>query len=174
MIITICGQSLILPFRGHSSSIHRVNCCAGPELLSALQEIDQELKSQGVTVYALAADSKQLQNGFQSFDELMAASSEETIPRSVRDGITLADAACFIYTSGTTGLPKAAVVSHAKLLKATSFMQTANANSDDIIYTSLPLYHSAALAVGVSAAIQTGKEHSHMKMCYEKRKENIL
>ena len=59
-----------------------------------------------------------------------------------------ADKACLIYTSGTTGFPKACLVSHvryfAMMLGITLF---ADVHSDDVIYCTLPLYHTNGGAV---------------------------
>jgi fatty-acyl-CoA synthase len=56
----------------------------------------------------------------------------------------LRDKALYIYTSGTTGLPKAANISHMRLLHIMSAFQGAvNAGPDDRMYDVLPLYHSS-------------------------------
>lgn len=63
----------------------------------------------------------------------------------------------YIYTSGTTGLPKAVNITHSKLLFmvcALNMMQ--GFTYSDIIYTSLPLYHSAGGIVGAGNVIIFG------------------
>jgi len=63
---------------------------------------------------------------------------------------SMADVLLYIYTSGTTGLPKAAVISNARYFKMSYGVHCAlNIRHDDIVYSSLPLYHSAAGIVGV-------------------------
>jgi acyl-CoA synthetase (AMP-forming)/AMP-acid ligase II len=57
----------------------------------------------------------------------------------------------YIFTSGTTGLPKAAIIAHLKLLTAMSFASMAEAKPGvDVLYTCLPLFHSAAGVIGCS------------------------
>ncbi|CAF0945950.1 unnamed protein product [Adineta steineri] len=49
----------------------------------------------------------------------------------------------YIFTSGTTGLPKAAVIKHSRfLLGSFGFLCATGVTSDDIMYNTLPLYHS--------------------------------
>uniref|UniRef100_A0A3Q3WWK9 long-chain-fatty-acid--CoA ligase n=1 Tax=Mola mola TaxID=94237 RepID=A0A3Q3WWK9_MOLML len=61
----------------------------------------------------------------------------------------------YIYTSGTTGLPKAAEVTHAKLWYLVLLLSVSSLKSNDVIYTTLPLYHTAGF-LGVISAIEMG------------------
>jgi fatty-acyl-CoA synthase len=74
-----------------------------------------------------------------------------------RRGITIADRALTIYTSGTTGLPKAANVSHRRLLQwSLWFGALMNATPDDRMYDCLPLYHSVGGVVAIGALLTRG------------------
>jgi fatty-acyl-CoA synthase len=74
---------------------------------------------------------------------LMQQSAAPLGPDSRRD-LYCRDKALYIYTSGTTGLPKAANISHMRLLHIMSAFQGAvNAKPDDRMYDVLPLYHSS-------------------------------
>jgi acyl-CoA synthetase (AMP-forming)/AMP-acid ligase II len=68
------------------------------------------------------------------------------------------DTGCYIYTSGTTGLPKAAIVTHRRWLGAAAGFAfvLADAHDDDVIYCTLPLYHSSAQFAGWGGALFTG------------------
>jgi fatty-acyl-CoA synthase len=56
---------------------------------------------------------------------------------------TLADRALYIYTSGTTGLPKAASVSHHRVMQWSHwFAGLLGVQPSDRMYNCLPLYHS--------------------------------
>ena len=58
------------------------------------------------------------------------------------------------------GLPKAAIVTHERFIRAGSmFGALADCTSEDIIYTALPLYHTAAIAIAMGAPLQTGIWH---------------
>ncbi len=65
------------------------------------------------------------------------------------------DGMCYIYTSGTTGLPKAAIVTHKRFLLAAHLFGRAihDAAPDDVIYATLPLYHSNAQWAGFGASV---------------------
>lgn len=69
----------------------------------------------------------------------------------------LSDHALYIYTSGTTGLPKAAIVSHRRVLNwAYWFCGLADVTPSDRMYDCLPLYHSVGGVVAVWATLLGG------------------
>ena len=58
------------------------------------------------------------------------------------------DPLMYIYTSGTTGLPKAAVLKHSRFMFAVYALFTMTLLSeDDVLYSPLPMYHTAAGAM---------------------------
>jgi fatty-acyl-CoA synthase len=68
-----------------------------------------------------------------------------------------ADRALLIYTSGTTGLPKAAQVTHARVLEWSAwFAGLIDARPDDRLYDCLPLYHSTGGVVAVGCMLLAG------------------
>jgi len=70
---------------------------------------------------------------------------------------TLADRALCIYTSGTTGLPKAANVSHYRLMQWSHwFAGLINVTPADRMYNCLPLYHSVGGVVAAGATLVGG------------------
>ncbi|HEY3812817.1 MAG TPA: long-chain-acyl-CoA synthetase [Caulobacteraceae bacterium] len=72
-------------------------------------------------------------------------------------GVTLSDPALLIYTSGTTGLPKAARVSHHRLMSWSGwFAGMMDAKPDDRLYNCLPMYHSTGGVVATGAALVAG------------------
>jgi len=83
----------------------------------------------------------------------------DTSPPTLQEArsATLDDRALLIYTSGTTGLPKAAVVSHRRLLTwALWFSGLIDASPQDRMYNCLPLHHSAGGVVAVWSALLGG------------------
>jgi fatty-acyl-CoA synthase len=71
--------------------------------------------------------------------------------------VTIADRALLIYTSGTTGLPKAANVSHRRLLQWSFwFAGLMNTQAGDRMYDCLPLYHSVGGVVATGALLARG------------------
>lgn len=78
-------------------------------------------------------------------------------PDSSRDGEKGPDMAALIYTSGTTGLPKAAIVSWAKLRRSGVFsVQWLGLKKTDRYYTCMPLYHSSAFLLCVITCLTKG------------------
>ncbi len=70
---------------------------------------------------------------------------------------SLDDRALFIYTSGTTGLPKAAQVSHFRVMQWSHwFAGMMDARYGDRMYDCLPLYHSVGGVVATGATLVGG------------------
>jgi fatty-acyl-CoA synthase len=95
--------------------------------------------------------------GFARIDLAIQASTgtpaKLVLPRPVRIG----DVALHIYTSGTTGLPKAAHVSHQRLMQWSHwFAGMMGTSPGDRMYNCLPLYHSVGGVVAVGAALVAG------------------
>jgi acyl-CoA synthetase (AMP-forming)/AMP-acid ligase II len=65
---------------------------------------------------------------------------------------------CYIYTSGTTGYPKAAVIRNSRWLIAGALFGASilELGPGDVVYITLPLYHSNAMFGGWGAALTTG------------------
>jgi fatty-acyl-CoA synthase len=71
--------------------------------------------------------------------------------------VTLDDHALFIYTSGTTGLPKAAIISHFRLMNwAHWFAGMMDTGPSDRMYNCLPMYHGVGGAVATGAVLVNG------------------
>ena len=69
----------------------------------------------------------------------------------------LRDCALYIYTSGTTGLPKAARVSHLRVMQWTHwFAGMMGIEPADRLYDCLPMYHSIGGVVAVGAPLVAG------------------
>ncbi|XP_063305068.1 long-chain fatty acid transport protein 2 [Pelobates fuscus] len=146
----IRGQSFLHCFRCSGAKI----IIADPELRDVIEELMPELKKENVRVFfvtdtAINEDSETL------LDKVKAA-SDESVPKSLRSFITGKSLAMYIYTSGTTGLPKAAFISHNRMLLATGLFDICRIRQRDIIYTPLPLYHSSAMMIGIGGCISKG------------------
>lgn len=83
--------------------------------------------------------------------------SGEPLNSAERVPLTIADRAIFVYTSGTTGLPKAANISHSRLLRIMAgFAAVTDAKPDDRMYVTLPLYHATGGICAVGAMLWVG------------------
>uniref|UniRef100_F6U4H3 Very long-chain fatty acid transport protein n=1 Tax=Ciona intestinalis TaxID=7719 RepID=F6U4H3_CIOIN len=122
-------------------------------ILEALNEVESELKERGIEVYVYGEIYKS--NGL--FNILFADKEiSDDIPRSWREDVTSADVIGYIFTSGTTGFPKAVNMDNRKFFAGAVLLSFANPSPSDVIYTSLPLYHSSGLCIGVTGAIVHG------------------
>jgi fatty-acyl-CoA synthase len=72
-------------------------------------------------------------------------------------GAVQADTALHIFTSGTTGLPKAARISHGRILSWSGwFCGLLGAGPQDRLYDCLPMYHSIGGVTAIGAALAGG------------------
>ncbi|XP_074023095.1 long-chain fatty acid transport protein 2-like [Numenius arquata] len=127
---------------------------ASPELQAAVEEVLPHLQRDGTRVFYLSSTSPT--PGVEALLPAMEEISDEPLPAHHRAGVTTNSKALYIYTSGTTGLPKAAVITEMKLMMVANLGRLCGLRPDDIIYTTLPLYHSAGLLVGVGGCFEVG------------------
>jgi acyl-CoA synthetase (AMP-forming)/AMP-acid ligase II len=94
---------------------------------------------------------------FPSLDEALASATDAR-PTSGVSTPSGDQKMCYIYTSGTTGLPKAAIITNQRWLAAAAFFGRGiiEATPADVIYATLPLYHSNAMFAGWGSALMTG------------------
>jgi fatty-acyl-CoA synthase len=94
---------------------------------------------------------------FQRIDLDIEQRSAERLTSAERRPLTVEDLALYIYTSGTTGLPKAANVSHARVMQWTHwFAGMTGAQSTDRMYNCLPMYHSVGGVLAPGAVLVCG------------------
>lgn len=83
--------------------------------------------------------------------------SGETLSRNERRLPDIEDRALYIYTSGTTGLPKAANVSHARIMQWSHwFAGMMGTQPTDRLYNCLPMYHSVGGVLAPGAILAAG------------------
>ncbi|KAL5004250.1 hypothetical protein ScPMuIL_017706 [Solemya velum] len=126
----------------------------GEGFFQAVDEIKHDLDD--LAVYVQGLPQTQLLPGYKSWDDLMHTSHPVPVCKSVRDEMFLDLPCCYINTSGTTGLSKPVIVSQRRAISAYHFIQRLQLSENDIVYTSIPLYHSAALCIGLFGVIYKG------------------
>lgn len=90
-------------------------------------------------------------------DQALEGVSAEPLTDAERVAPSLAERALYIYTSGTTGLPKAAVVSHYRLMQWSHwFAGLMDTQPADRLYDCLPMYHSVGGVVATGATLVGG------------------
>jgi fatty-acyl-CoA synthase len=88
--------------------------------------------------------------GAASYSPLELSSAERRV-------VSIDDRALYIYTSGTTGLPKAANVSHARVMQWGRWFQgMLDLDASDRLYSCLPMYHSVGGVLAPGAILAAG------------------
>jgi fatty-acyl-CoA synthase len=95
--------------------------------------------------------------GFARIDRALKRYADGPLGLAEQRAVTIDDKALYIYTSGTTGLPKAANVSHARVLMWSYwFAGLMDTRPDDRMYDCLPMYHSVGGVVATGALLVNG------------------
>lgn len=93
----------------------------------------------------------------RAIDVALAALDDGPLLPEERGDLTINDRALLIYTSGTTGLPKAASISHRRILNwGFWFAGLTGASSQDRLYDCLPLFHSVGGIVAPCSMLAAG------------------
>jgi fatty-acyl-CoA synthase len=126
---------------------------AGASLSEAVRAV-RPLLHPGVECWQSGAGD----GGLPRLDEETGSLPGEALRASeLRTPPTLEDRALCIYTSGTTGLPKAANVSHYRLMQWSHwFAGLIDVQPEDRMYDCLPLYHSVGGVVATGATLVGG------------------
>jgi fatty-acyl-CoA synthase len=99
---------------------------------------------------------------FQTWIEKQAGNELARYPgallsASERRSVSIHDTALLIYTSGTTGLPKAAKVTHYRILQwSLWFAGLGDYQARDRMYNCLPMYHSVGGIVAIGSVLAVG------------------
>jgi fatty-acyl-CoA synthase len=131
----------------------------GSECREALASVDRAvLDGLGDRIAWIADGDDALPDGSRDLVRL-AADHPAVDPPETAD-IQARDPAFYIFTSGTTGMPKAAVMSHSRWLRAMAGvgMASLRMKADDVFYCPLPLYHNNALTLSWGAALSAGAQ----------------
>ena len=95
--------------------------------------------------------------GDRVIDVALAALDDAPLSLEERGEVTINDRALLIYTSGTTGLPKAASISHRRILNwGFWFAGLTGASPQDRLYDCLPLFHSVGGVVAPCSMLAAG------------------
>jgi fatty-acyl-CoA synthase len=124
---------------------------AGADLIGAVDAIAPRLASD-ISIWVHGNDHVPHRRVDSAVPQSTIESTHEPAPP-----VTLADRALCIYTSGTTGMPKAANVSHYRLMQWSRwFAGIMDATASDRMYNCLPMYHSVGGVVAPGAMLVSG------------------
>ncbi|XP_038072181.1 very long-chain acyl-CoA synthetase-like [Patiria miniata] len=147
------GDSLLHCIK--ACKVKAIACGVDKRLLNSMEAIMPELQALGVRVWIIGKSHQQtIPNGMVRVNTWNERG--DPIPRSERDSMSDEDDALYIFTSGTTGLPKPAKIPHYRQVRSSFIHASLGLTKNDVMYTSLPLYHSAAYSVGFTNVIRVG------------------
>ena len=124
----------------------------GTELSENVATVVDELIKDGIQFYSCHDPVRGGEPAFphKSIDAELTGLPTNRPDKALRDGAGMNTSFGYIYTSGTTGLPKACVMKNSKyIFVAKGFGTIYKVTSDDVVYTCLPLYHSAGGMIGL-------------------------
>jgi fatty-acyl-CoA synthase len=123
----------------------------GQELEGVFEEVRPRLKrAPKIWWHGEEANEPDLQIALAALDTAPLIASE-------RRDVGIDDRALLIYTSGTTGLPKAASISHRRILNWGGwFAGLTNASPEDRLFDCLPLFHSVGGVVAPCSMLAAG------------------
>jgi fatty-acyl-CoA synthase len=144
-IVALINTSLV------GTSLAHVIESVAPKHVIVASELHQQLRE-------AVPDSDLFQTWLdKDFATRLAEYSGAPLSASERPPVTIRDTALLIYTSGTTGLPKAAKVTHHRILQwSLWFAGLADFKASDRMYNCLPLYHSVGGIVAVGSVLVAG------------------
>ncbi|XP_071566963.1 long-chain fatty acid transport protein 4 [Temnothorax nylanderi] len=139
-------------------SINAAGCKAvifGSELKDAIRDIKDKIPDIELYQWSELADTPILEGAINVNTEISSIDPGSLFVQL--DHVNSRDKLIYIYTSGTTGMPKAAVINNLRYMLMTCGVNSMlNLHSDDRIYNSLPLYHTAGGILGAGQALMGG------------------
>ncbi|XP_033109445.1 very long-chain acyl-CoA synthetase-like [Anneissia japonica] len=129
---------------------------AESDLINKIVEILPDLRQLGIRVWLRDNFTQDLPDGIEPIEHQLQSTYGSPSPKSYRSEITFEDQAYYIFTSGTTGLPKACKRTHRAAVAASFALESVGLGPDDVLYSPLPLYHSAAFNLGFLNCIRVG------------------
>lgn len=108
-----------------------------------------------IVLYETGIDAPELDSDFEfeSFSEFKTGSTDKPDVKQ-----NWSDEASIVYTSGTTGKPKGVVLPHRWIFANYTLVFGQVLNSDDVIHTTLPLYHVGGAYADLTAGLVSGSE----------------
>jgi citronellyl-CoA synthetase len=143
----------------HSLKINEVKAyVVGEELYKTFTNVikDLELNSEDKLFFLKDKAQMEVPKGFINLQDEIKDQATNT-PSAIKE-IKGIDPYAYIFTSGTTGLPKAAPMRHMHMMSSTYGWgsMALNMQPEDVIYITLPLFHSNAMHIGWASALRGG------------------
>jgi fatty-acyl-CoA synthase len=151
-IVALINTKLVGSSLAHCIDVAEAsNVIVGQDLAAVFEEVRPRLKrAPKVWLHGVDAGEANINTALAGLDSSLLASRE-------RRDVTIDDRALLIYTSGTTGLPKAASISHRRILNWGGwFAGLTDASPEDRLFDCLPLFHSVGGVVAPCSMLAAG------------------
>jgi fatty-acyl-CoA synthase len=150
--VALLNTHLTGPLLAHSIRVAAPRALiAGSAFAASIRALSAELPEVACWVHGTGG------SGLPRIDQAIAEYAGDPVPDAEIPLPSLSDRALYIYTSGTTGLPKAAVVSHHRLMQWSCwFSGLMDITPADRLYDCLPMYHSVGGVVATGATLVGG------------------
>jgi fatty-acyl-CoA synthase len=152
-IVALVNTNLVREHLAHSLRIvEPKHIIVGGELVDAFAAVLPQIPSD-VQCWAHGENSC----GFRRIDRDIPRLAGDRLQNLDYQPPSITDRALYIYTSGTTGLPKAANVTHFRVMQWSHwFAGMMDTRPSDRIYNCLPMYHSIGGVVATGAVLVNG------------------
>lgn len=140
------------------SLAHCINIVAPKHIIAAAELLDPLTTAlPALTTKAAIWTHGAAHDSLPRMDRAIEQYGPEPLTEAGRQPLTIEDRALYIYTSGTTGLPKAAGLSHGRLMQWTHwFAGMLDTQPADRMYNCLPMYHSVGGVQAPGAVLVSG------------------
>jgi citronellyl-CoA synthetase len=131
----------------------------GEEVSEAFEEVKNVLKLRPDQLLYFMPDTAQAQAPDGFLDYLKAAAKSPVFNPPTTAKVKPADTIAYVFTSGTTGgMPKAAVITHSRLVRCKYYNGkiVLNMKPNDTMYVPLPFFHTNALALSWPTVFASG------------------
>lgn len=151
-VVALLNTKLVGPSLAHCIDVAKpTHIIVAHELMGTLKGAAPHLKTEA-KVWT-HGDSR----SDRAIDVALAALDDGLLSPEEHGEVSIADRALLIYTSGTTGLPKAASISHRRILNwGFWFAGLTGAGPQDRLYDCLPLFHSVGGIVAPCSMLAAG------------------
>jgi fatty-acyl-CoA synthase len=152
-VVALLNTNLTGPSLAHSIDVVQPkHIISDSDLFSALDSAVPHIRA-GCKIWLHGAST----GAYSRVDLRLEEYAAEPITDSQRQSVTIEDDALYIYTSGTTGPPKAAKVSHARIMQWSYwFAGMMDIQPTDRVYDCLPMYHSVGGVLATGAMLVAG------------------
>jgi len=155
-VVALLNTKLVGPSLAHCIDVAKPShIIVAHELMETLDSAAPHQKTQAKiwTQIGIHGDAR----SERAIDVALAALDGTPLSQEEHGDVSIDDRALLIYTSGTTGLPKAASISHRRILNwGFWFAGLTGATPQDRLYDCLPLFHSVGGIVAPCSMLAAG------------------